>query len=366
MVCNATYFSADYFAARTAFRAAVERSGGSWQAVPIAARGPNDEDLTIDVASLGEPQAERLVIVSSGLHGVEGFFGSAAQTAWLAEGSQTTPPAGTRLLFLHALNPFGFAWRRRWNEHNVDLNRNFLLPGEPFAGSPPLYARLDSLLNPRSPPSRWEPFLLKAAAAMLRYGASRLAQSLPVGQYDYPQGLFFGGSELEETNRILAEYMAGWLGIAREVLHIDLHTALGKFGTYQLLLDAPPNSPRVRSLARQFDAENVSANRLAEGAGKSGVIYASRGTWEKWCLATFADRTYNFATAEFGTYSGPRVIAALRAENRAYHFTGKNDAAYEWTRAAVVEAFAPRSLAWREQVVKQGIEIIDRAVGDES
>jgi hypothetical protein len=267
-------------------------------------------------------------------------------------------------LFLHALNPFGFAWRRRWNEHNVDLNRNFLLPDEPFEGSPPLYGRLDSLVNPRSPPSRWEPFLLKAVAAMLRYGASNLAQSLPVGQYDYPRGLFFGGSEPEETSRILAAHMPGWLGAAREVLHIDLHTGLGKSGTYQLLVDAPPESLRVRSLCRQFGAEHVSANRLAEGAGKSGVIYASRGTWEKWCLATFADRSYNFATAEFGTYSGPRVIAALRAENRAYHFAERNDLAYEWTRAAVVEAFAPCSVAWRERVVKQGIEIIDRALAN--
>jgi hypothetical protein len=28
-------------------------------------------------------------------------------------------------MLIHALNPFGFAWLRRVNEANVDLNRNF-------------------------------------------------------------------------------------------------------------------------------------------------------------------------------------------------------------------------------------------------
>ena len=60
-----------------------------------------------------------------------------------------------RCVLLHALNPYGFAWLRRVNEHNVDLNRNFLLPGEAYRGSPAGYAALDPLLNPKSPPARW-------------------------------------------------------------------------------------------------------------------------------------------------------------------------------------------------------------------
>lgn len=316
----------------------------------------------METAAFGPEQAQRLVIVSSGLHGSEAFFGSAVQLAWLAERGPSKLPSGTRTLFLHALNPFGFAWRRRWNENNVDLNRNFLLPGEPFEGSPPLYAKLDSLVNPPSPPSRWEPFLLKAGLAVLKYGASAIAQSLPVGQYDYPRGLFFGGNGPEELQSILAEQMPAWVGSARDVLHIDLHTGLGKFGTYQLLVDDPPDSPRAQALSRRFGAQHVSANRLHEGPGKSGVIYASRGTWEKWCLHQFADRNYIFATAEFGTYSGGKVIAALRAENRAYHYAEPTDPAYEWTRAAVAEAFGPRSLTWRENALRQGLEIIERAL----
>src|SRR5688572_7001224 len=127
-----SFFSGDFEDARKRFREAVEKARGTWAPYPIAARGPRDEELTIDVASLGNVAAERVVVVSGGLHGPEGFFGSAVQTAWLAKRKAAALPESLRILLLHALNPFGFAWRRRWNESNVDLNRNFLLPGEEY------------------------------------------------------------------------------------------------------------------------------------------------------------------------------------------------------------------------------------------
>ena len=34
-------------------------------------------------------------------------------------------PADTGALLVHAINPYGFAWTRRVNEDNADLNRNF-------------------------------------------------------------------------------------------------------------------------------------------------------------------------------------------------------------------------------------------------
>jgi hypothetical protein len=30
------------------------------------------------------------------------------------------------VVFIHAVNPYGMSFWRRWNENNVDLNRNFL------------------------------------------------------------------------------------------------------------------------------------------------------------------------------------------------------------------------------------------------
>lgn len=67
-------FSPNYNAARKRFRDAALALGCSLEAYPIEQIGPDGADLTIDVAFLGNPNSQKIVVVSSGLHGVEGFL----------------------------------------------------------------------------------------------------------------------------------------------------------------------------------------------------------------------------------------------------------------------------------------------------
>ena len=357
-------FSPDYEAARRRFRSAAEEAGAELEAHPIEATGPDGEELTIDVAIFGAPRPERVLVVSSGLHGPEGFFGSAVQLAWLVEQlRERAQPEGVRIVLLHALNPFGFAWRRRWNEDNVDPNRNFLLTGEEFRGSPPRYRDLDPLLNPPSPPTRYEPFVLKAMLSELRLGRGTLKQTLPVGQYEFPKGLFFGGAGPTRTQRILDDHLSGWLAEAPAALWLDLHTGLGRTATYVLLVQDLPEAARVTWLRRHFGADAVVPVSPDRDPQPGESHYRTRGSLETWFLARSAGRRYGFATVEFGTYPMTRVVTALRAENRAFFWTPRHDAGYEWTRQGVVEAFAPASLRWRETVVRRGRSIFDQALG---
>src|SRR5205823_5190293 len=141
--------------ARRRFRAAAAALGARLEAFPTPAAGPDGEplDLTIDAAVHGAERPRRVVLLTSGLHGVEGLVGSAVQVAVLDRLAGRQPPPDTAVVLLHALCPYGFDQLRRANEDNVDLNRNFLRPGEAFAGSPPGYAALDHLLNPAHPPA---------------------------------------------------------------------------------------------------------------------------------------------------------------------------------------------------------------------
>lgn len=127
-----TLFSPDYRLARQRFRDAARAAGFALEEHPIEQEGPRGEVLTIDVARKGPPRPRSVLAVSSGTHGVEGFFGSAVQLAWLESGAAL--PAEDAALLIHAVNPFGFAWVRRVNEDNVDLNRNFLCAGQTYEG----------------------------------------------------------------------------------------------------------------------------------------------------------------------------------------------------------------------------------------
>ncbi|MGK7872351.1 MAG: DUF2817 domain-containing protein [Xenococcaceae cyanobacterium] len=350
-------FSRNYPEARNRFRSSALALGCRLEEYAIDHSGPDGEDLTIDVAILGEAHPFRVVVVSSGLHGVEGFFGSAVQAALLEEGlNGWSPPPGASLVLLHALNPYGFAWRRRVNEDNIDLNRNFLLPGSEYTGSPQKYGDFNAFFNPASPPSRFEPFLIKAIALILCHGMTALKSTLPVGQYDFPKGLFFGGHGPSKTYEILAANLPRWVGDATDIVHVDLHTGLGRKATYKLLIEESADSERAQWLTEKFGADVV------ETIDPSGTAYTIKGGLGTWCKAKFPRCNYNFLTAEFGTYSIIQGIEALRAENRAHFWGEPEDPSWEWARKRLVEFCAPADPLWRQAVVSQGLDLVQRAI----
>jgi hypothetical protein len=360
MPVDASCFSPDYIAARARFRSstmALQRAlpGAELKSWGIGQTGPDGEELTIDVAVLGAARPDKVVVVSSALHGVEGFLGSAAQAALLEEVfPKNPPPATTRVVLLHALNPYGFAFLRRVNEDNVDLNRNFLLPDEPYAGSPDGYDELDSLLNPQVPPSSFEPFLAKAAFTILRKGLPALKNSVAGGQYDFPKGVFFGGHGPSRTMSLLDQHLPGLVGDAPRVFHVDFHSGLGAKGSYKLLVDHAAGTPGADQLLQRFGS-NV------QPWDKSGVSYSIRGGLGTWAKHKFGDR-YDVLVAEFGTVHILSVIKALRTENQAHQWGGPE---HPWTKRAkelLQNTFAPPDRAWRDEVVGKAVAIVERAL----
>jgi hypothetical protein len=350
--------SPNYFAARHTFRAACDKLGWTRQALPVAARSPGGEQLTIDVAWSPAPPAAPTLVLSSGLHGVEGHFGSAVQLALLsALGWQRMSATGVRIVLLHALNPFGYAWSRRFDDGNIDNNRNFLLPGEEFRGAPASYARLDSWLNPESPPGRFDTFYPQAAYFALALGMTPLKQAIAGGQFEYPRGLFFGGRGPSETQQILAVHLAHWLSGSPRVMHLDFHTGLGKFGTGKLLLDAPLTPTQRAMLNEHFGREAY------EESDFSPTAYQVRGSFGCWCAATSGVPDYLYACAEFGTYAPLQVLAGLRAENRAHHWSPPDSPVAQRAKARLRELFFPSSSAWARQVIEKSLQWIEAAVG---
>ena len=127
MVSISECFSENYAEARTKFCGAAATAGGairSWLNPHV--QGPNGERLFLDTARFGPADAPNMLVLISSTHGVEGHCGSGAQIAWLATGGAAKLPKDTGALIVHAINPHGFAWTRRVNEDNVDLNRNFV------------------------------------------------------------------------------------------------------------------------------------------------------------------------------------------------------------------------------------------------
>ncbi len=351
-------FCPDYPTARARFRSAATALGAELEALELNATGPRGEVLSIDAARVGPAAPKRLVVVSSGLHGVEGYFGSAVQLQLLERRLPHHPlPEGVGMLLLHALNPFGMAWKRRVNEDNVDLNRNFLRPGEAYGGAPDGYAALDGLLNPPSPPGLVSTFVPKAVWAILRQGMPALKNAVAGGQYEFPKGLFYGGSGPTETHRLLENALPRWVAGAERVLHIDFHTGLGTWGTYKLFVDHPWESDGHQKLAASFGADFVEP-----WEPKQGVSYTIRGGMGTWCKALLPDVEYDVLAAEFGTRKALQVVQAMSRENRVWQHGDRASPQAEAERQAFCDVFVPPDRGWRERCLPQGVHIVDQAV----
>jgi hypothetical protein len=350
------FFSANYFDARERFVAACNENGFAHQALPIDAPSPRADPLTIDVGVAGATMPASALIVSSGIHGVEGFFGSAVQLACLKSlGHEWRLPEATAVVFIHAINPFGFAWLRRFNEDNVDLNRNFLLPGEAYQGAPPLIDQFRKALTPRGVHRRFGFWSVRMGLLAMRYGMGAFWRTLPVGQYEHPEFLYFGGRQPAQSAVLLNESLPALVGSAGQIVHLDFHTGLGRWANGELLLGAQTRAEDVAWWRDHFPETTV---KQPETTSRS---YSVRGGFGEWMASRFADRQCHSAVAEFGTYSPRRVMQALSEELR-WHWRLSGQSTEHWSRRQLADVFVPRHAGWRARTLEAGRSLVARAI----
>jgi len=323
-------FSEDYFQARLRFLAGARKTGARLDQLKIAARGPKGEELTIDIASFGDLRAPKLMIHSSGVHGVEGFVGSAVQIAALEKGIQI--PSGLGLIFVHILNPFGMAWLRRVNENNVDLNRNFLRDDEKYSGPDESYAKLNTTINSDGPKAL---YLAKVAAKILTHGFEPMKKVVMQGQYGFPSGLFYGGSRLEEGPSLYKAWLRKHVGQPERVIVIDQHTGLGPWGRETLF-----------RYGEQVDIGRTVTPMAAN------VGYHIGGGMDSLTPELFGNaRTCVHFTSEIGTLGKLPLLNLLRLENQAFQKTRQIGP----ENHALLAGMSPQDQGWRERGLKDGL-----------
>lgn len=174
----------DYHVQRASFMAAAESKGAETTSYPHPLPCPLGEALYTDVARIGPASASRLMLVVSGTHGVEGYYGSDCQIAWLETLDEKALPADTALLLIHLLNPWGAAHLRRVNEDNIDLNRNFIDFSQPPPANPD-YAQWHGIYHgDRASADR------QLADALQGAGWQAVKRVTEAGQYTFADGFF--------------------------------------------------------------------------------------------------------------------------------------------------------------------------------
>lgn len=351
------YFSRDYEAAREKFLESARAAGSNIDRVQNPHAGPNGEPLFMDAAFVGAEDAKRILVVSSGTHGVEGFAGSGIQTGLLREGIGSRLPAGTSLLMIHAINPYGMAYLRRFTEENVDLNRNFRDHAEPHPRNPS-YEKLADVIAPRSLSFSAE-VVSWSRMLWFRMTAGKAASRAAVlgGQYSHPDGLFYGGTFDTWSNKTVRSIVRRYLSRASQVVFVDVHTGLGALGAAEVILNAPEDSPEYQRALAIWGPTLVKTT--ATGDSVSAHLEASLKLAIPEMLP---DAEVTAVSVEFGTVPIMEVFKALRAENWLHHYGSMEYPKARELKMCLLQAFHPDSEEWEVSVWTQGKQVIELAL----
>jgi hypothetical protein len=344
------HFAQTYTQARDKFVAAARACGArQFRHMHPAQRGAEGEELSMDLALLGTPDAASLLLLTSGTHGVEGFCGSGCQVALLHDDRflRAIERSGIAVLMLHALNPYGFSHLRRVNEDNVDLNRNFVDFAKPLPVNP-AYAEIHSLLLPATwPPSTESEARLRAWVA--EHGRQAYQAAVSIGQYAFPEGMFYGGSGPTWSNRSLRSVLREHAVRRRRPAWIDVHTGLG------------PRGHGEKIYAGLDDAEDVSRTKSVWGRDVTSVYDGSSTSARVGGIIGGAaydecpDTEFCGIALEYGTQPIEHVLQALRVEHWFANHPEAPRAQRDEMKRTFRDAFYVDEDGWKETVYTQAL-----------
>ena len=353
----AAYFTDTYQEARLKFIAAAAAAGGSLERYRNPHQGAEGEALYSDVATFNLSGAKTILVIGSGTHGVEGFAGSAIQVGLLREGITEELPDDVGMLFYHALNPYGYSHIRRFNEKNVDVNRNFHNHAQPHPSNED-YNKVRWIAEPESL-SAWENFKARVGLAWYRIikGARWLQSAISRGQYDHPHGLFFGGITPSWSNHTLHEIVKRHVATAARVVLIDVHTGLGEYGAAIVFTEEFPGTPGHEWMVQCWDIP-ISHRSIGDVVSSLPIDGSLKGGFTR----MLPNAEVIGGSLEFGTYPPLEVFWALRAENYIHHHGGWTHPDALRVKEELKRVFYPKQNDWKHSVWRQGSRLVKNTI----
>ena len=312
---------------------------------------------TVYIPSNGEKT--NLIVLTTGVHGMEGYIGAVMLDVFFEEIYPGLNLENTGILVVANVNPYGMKYLRRYNENNVDLNRNFILDWESFdLAVNDKYPIVESFLGPTGEIGNalWHEtaFYLSLAKEALTVGADTVSDALLNGQYEYPQGVYYGGNGDEiSTAYLKSVFLDCLMGEYENIVHLDIHSGYGP--RYNMVI-----------FNSQYDTMNEEETKAAFGydyiiAYDSEAFYATTGDTTDYFYRLAeqlgTDKELFSTCLEFGTIGDGLIDSILSLkytvdENRNHWYPTDNEVSAQIVHENYMELFLPTETQWREKAVQ--------------
>jgi hypothetical protein len=321
-----------------------------------------DESDNLYIDNIYLPSTDKktnLIVLTTGVHGIEGYIGSVMLDVFFEEIYQTIDTTNTGILIVANVNPYGMKYMRRYNENNVDLNRNFIEDWDSFdRTSNKDYPKVVSFLQPEGKMGNafWHEagFYLSLAKEAIFTGAGTISDALLTGQYEYSEGVYYGGDGDEKSTTYLKGVFADCLnGEYENIVHVDIHSGYGP--RYNMVIFNSVQDPTTEEEAKaMFGYDYIIATDSEE-------FYETFGDttdyFYRLARGMNTDKDLYSTCFEFGTIGDSFFDSILSLkytvdENRQHRFPTDNEITEEMVRENYYELFYPTETEWREKTIQ--------------
>lgn len=316
------------------------------------------EDLKIDkITIVPKKEIKNKLILSTGLHGIEGFVGHSCIIAFLDQFLSKLLD-DTEVIIYHVLNPNGMKNYRRTNQNNVDLNRNFSIDG--FKDINDNYDLIKNFFTPytlKNIISSNSKYYTGLAKLIKKHGIKTLNDAIIKGQNSDQFGLYYAGLEYETSTKYLISEMEELFHSKNDkIVWIDIHTGYGP--RYQMSIINSRYETEVTS-----EMINSINYPLILGAKVDDIYDTNGDIIEKLYHVHSKSKTKTslYATCfEFGT-TGTKLLnkieslKAMYIENSA-RYAPTSQKNHDYSKRLMMKQFMPQEILWRQKAYDDFIQ----------
>ena len=196
----------------------------------------------------------------------------------------------------------------------------------------------------------------------MKESMSALRQAVLQGQYEFPEGVYFGGKEFEPQIDSLTRILPDILSDYKNILAIDLHTGYGSRRVLHLFPNPVDDQELKQKTEYVFDGYPIDW-------GDGDDFYTISGGFADAFLSKInPDATYLYMVFEWGTMDTEKTFGSLKAlqsiisENQGIHHGYSSSKQEQKIKENMLEAYYPESPAWRSEVMNSGRDVLKEAL----
>jgi uncharacterized protein DUF2817 len=261
-------------------------------------------------------------------------------------------------VFVHAINPYGFAWTRRVTEEGNDLNRNYVDHSKLYPVNEGYLEIADFLVPKDLGQATIDAADAKLSAYRKKVGDIAYFRAVSGGQYSHADGMFFGGGGPSWSNRTLHAITDRFLKGRQDVAVIDFHTGLGPYGYGEPITHYDIDTPASRRV-RAFWGESVTESKRGQTASQARDGLGHYGLNR---VLTEPETRLTMCTLEYGTFDRDSGQKAFRADHWLHKYGDPLGKEAGPVRSAMRRQFYPETDDWKEAVLFRGHQIVRQAI----